>query len=162
MSSKKCLKTSRAWSFIEYAVVFAVITAAAVISFDLIGSTTSHSGRIQSLFRAKTDTYIEQIKTSRDITDVDLGSPDYAKLKAKYEELQALNKKMEELSNDLKELDDSFGKNWSDKEAKKMREKANEMQEVMDKINALTDEIARLENELNGIYSQGSKKNNEE
>jgi len=59
MSFKKYLRTSRkGWSFIEYAVIFTAVAAAVVISFELVRSTTTDSGRIQRLFRAKTDGYI--------------------------------------------------------------------------------------------------------
>ncbi|MCM8779543.1 MAG: hypothetical protein NC914_00080 [Candidatus Omnitrophica bacterium] len=63
MSLKKCLGRLRAWSFLEYAIVFAAITAAVVV---VLAAILSKSGRINIAFQDKTADYIQRIKSGSD------------------------------------------------------------------------------------------------
>jgi hypothetical protein len=59
MNLKKCLKTSRAWSFLEYTIIFAAITMAVA---GTLKSIMSNKGEINKIFMHKTNESIQQIK----------------------------------------------------------------------------------------------------
>ncbi|MDD5237152.1 MAG: hypothetical protein PHU91_05780, partial [Candidatus Omnitrophica bacterium] len=66
MSLKKCLRSKRGWSFIEYALIFVAVVAGVVV---LLQQTLSGTGTIHKAFQQKATSYIAAITNNTPIND---------------------------------------------------------------------------------------------